>query len=50
MAHGVVEKYTMRKAKGERDNLENKMRFLLSNKSTCLKRKSLTFLGLQFPR
>jgi len=33
----------MRKAKGEGDNLENKMHFLLSNKSICLKRKSLTY-------
>jgi hypothetical protein len=43
MAQGVAERYTMRKAKGERDNLENKMRFLLSNKNICLKRKSLTY-------
>jgi len=42
MAQGVAERYTMRKAKGEGDSLENKMRFLLSNKSICLKRKSLT--------
>nr|AND50646.1 ribosomal protein S3 [Sphagnum balticum] len=43
MAQGVAERYTMRKAKGEGDSLENKMRFLLSNKSICLKRKSLTY-------
>jgi len=43
MAQGVAERYTMRKAKGVGDSLENKMRFLLSNKSICLKGKSLTF-------
>jgi hypothetical protein len=43
MAHGVAKRYTMRKAKGEGNNLENKMRFFLSNKSICLKRKSLTY-------
>jgi hypothetical protein len=43
MAHGVAERYTMRKAKGEGDNLENKMHFLLLNKIIYLKRKSLTY-------
>jgi hypothetical protein len=37
----------MRKAKGEGDNLENKMCFLLSNKNICLKRKSLTYTTRQ---
>jgi hypothetical protein len=44
MAQGVAERYTMRKTKGEGDNLENKMCFLLSNKNICLKRKNLTYI------
>jgi hypothetical protein len=33
----------MKKAKGQGDNLKNKMHFLLSNESICLKTKSLTY-------